>query len=1143
MTAMAEDSEEEISFSSPQEIAKIWQKSLKEMGKKAKEKGNPQNMSKWCLMGSPACLHQKEKPDEDGVIRQKNPIRGLVERERVERLEKPAEKVKNMMGVALRPALPPGEIKAIAAPEGGPSDGDLQVLEEKYDGSGVDADGNAVALSPRMQAHLAAVQLMENVTVGALTSSGAVPRDASKWAEMKKKYEENEVSKKNAFVSDPMDKPWMLATSAAENGEGGYNGIKAWNMTEDEELYEWFTKGGGELNYANIERSDGGDTGEPMALRSSESLGPNDVVLKMPMKMIMAQNTLRLVKGARGGRLNKKFGSIFSRKQEWGLAAFLLHEQHKGKDSKWYPLIRSYRMHILRKSVLKELKGTFAAELSRRWSHDAQSMLMYINDKAGENGHGLCRHDFDKVCNGMGTRAELRWALWVVRRYAVTIRKRTTRRPFLGLVPYAHLLTHKRGVGGNITAEMDNTVRIRLSEHGSGNLLTLDKGPMGDSETLVRYHSVESQKFVEEIGAPNPYNQIRIKLPGVKTDHDDLYWHVDHLTDWRKAMKMPPKQVHLWMASQDLLLYGDEWDEEEQRAVENANKLLAGEAVSVASREEHLMLLGHANNREEAALVLAGASQDLIDAAHRAPQLYTAVEPEDDNDRAAKAMNTLVAATFQLSESVAAASPDKSVQKVINRTRDFLLHGVRPLRGLDEIDKLLSRKREMLNLCGNASLHVIGPTNISDYLLCAVRVHVMNESDVDILCPAGDAPFYDNECKCNRYEDATNKVCVDSENRFMNLTAVSYENEIATIKALRSSVETLRSEYDTENEDDEALLGLDSLWIQEPRKASAVLVRLREKRILDNALIELDDREERLNNNNITLQCAEIKRERDEAAAKEKEMKAFAERVRAKAKIKKVVTQLPVDLGGKKFNITVVEGEGLKEKVAQVARNYSLTQASITAIENGLMKNVKPERKLLLALPVVDPAGIKQTLAIREGDNATVVAKAFCIEHNITDYFRDDGHDGFGQTIVDTAVEKLGKRLNRSVVVSVPVSLADGRNAIIEVREGEQHALMDFVKDFGAVYKIVDGMVSGLADAIWKRLPEAALFQHIDTPQGMRVNMRISKGQTSPTAVEKTIAAFCEVHNLPPENIPNIRQAIMGRLNPGALVSPGKPRN
>merc|ERR1711871_363753 len=790
-----------------------------------------------------------------------------------------------------------------------------------------------------------------------------------------------------------------------------------------------------------------------------------------------------------------------------GLAAFLLHEQHKGKDSKWYPLIRSYRMHILRKSVLKELKGTFAAELSRRWSHDAQSMLMFINDKAGENGRGLCRHDFDKVCNGMGTRAELRWALWVVRRYAVTIRKRTTRRPFLGLVPYAHLLTHKRGAGGNITAEMDNTVRIRLSEHGSGNLLTIDKGEMGDSGTLVRYHSVESEKFVEEIGSPNPGNKIRIQLPGVKTDH------------------------------------GDEWDEEEQRAVENANKLLAGEAVSVASREEHLMLLGHANNREEAALVLAGASQELIDAAHRAPQLYTAVEPEDENDRASKAMNTLVAATFQLSESVAAASPDKSVQKVINRTRDFLLHGVRPLRGLDEIDKLLSRKREMLNLCGNASLHVIGPTNISDYLLCAVRVHVMNESDVDILCPAGDAPFYDNECKCNRYEDATNKNCLESENRFQNLTAVSYDNEMATIKALRSSVETLRSAYDTENEDDEALLALDSLWIQEPRKASAVLVRLREKRILDNALTELDEREERLKNNNITLQCADIKRERDEAAAKEKEMKEFAERVRAKAKIKKVVTQLPVNLGGKKFNITVVEGEGLKEKVALVARNYSLTKASITAIENDLMKNVKPERKLLLALPVVDPAGIKQMLAIREGDNATNVAKAFCIEHNITDYFRDDGHDGFGQTIVETAVEKLGKRLNRSVVVSVPVSLADGRNAIIEVREGEQHALMDFVRDFGAVYKIVDGMVSGLADAIWKRLPEAALFQHIDPPQGMRVNMRISKGQTSPAAVEKTIAAFCEVHNLPPENIPNIRQAIMGRLNPGALVSPGKPRN
>ena len=45
-----------------------------------------------------------------------------------------------------------------------------------------------------------------------------------------------------------------------------------------------------------------------------------------------------------------------------------------------------------------------------------------------------------------------------------------------------------------------------------------------------------------------------------------------------------------------------------------------------------------------------------------------------------------------------------------------------------------------------------------------------------------------------------------------------------------------------------------------------------------------------------------------------------------------------------------------------------------------------------------------------------------------------DGSDGFGATVVAQAESKHGKRLNRSVILTVPVSLADGRRAFLEAR-------------------------------------------------------------------------------------------------------------
>jgi hypothetical protein len=55
---------------------------------------------------------------------------------------------------------------------------------------------------------------------------------------------------------------------------------------------------------------------------------------------------------------------------------------------------------------------------------------------------------------------------------------------------------------------------------------------------------------------------------------------------------------------------------------------------------------------------------------------------------------------------VIASSVEASVQKCVNRTRDFFVHGIRPLRGLDEVcqqrsHRLVNEGRAVLNAHGS----------------------------------------------------------------------------------------------------------------------------------------------------------------------------------------------------------------------------------------------------------------------------------------------------------------------------------------------------------------------------------------------------------------------------------------------------------
>ena len=76
------------------------------------------------------------------------------------------------------------------------------------------------------------------------------------------------------------------------------------------------------------------------------------------------------------------------------------------------------------------------------------------------------------------------------------------------------------------------------------------------------------------------------------------------------AMKMPPKQSDLWRIANKLQLFGEEWDEDEQKAISNVNDGILKKlpySVDMVSAEEQLMLLGYADTAEAAQLILTGA--------------------------------------------------------------------------------------------------------------------------------------------------------------------------------------------------------------------------------------------------------------------------------------------------------------------------------------------------------------------------------------------------------------------------------------------------------------------------------------------------------------------------------------------------------
>ena len=126
------------------------------------------------------------------------------------------------------------------------------------------------------------------------------------------------------------------------------------------------------------------------------------------------------------------------------------------------------------------------------------------------------------------------------------VTKKTTGKPFLALVPYSHLLLHKRGGGGGVQLEMDNTVRVYAGASMVGEAIGIDMGAIGDAEHFLRFHTVPEED--------NEDNHVLLSLPGRGGSSSDMFEQLDALRRWRKELVRRRAAVSLHLHAPKLCL-------------------------------------------------------------------------------------------------------------------------------------------------------------------------------------------------------------------------------------------------------------------------------------------------------------------------------------------------------------------------------------------------------------------------------------------------------------------------------------------------------------------------------------------------------------------------------------------------------------
>jgi len=987
---------------------------------------------------------------------------------------------------------------------------------------------DSFASSPAEIASLS-VAVSEDIGMGAISKYGGLPMGENhEWV----KFVEDKLKRDNKLPHQKLMSE--LGSSVLEEQQREAGGL---NLTLEEELLQnvtnWFTAGGGVLKYVTpaVTAENG------LTLVAAEDIGQEDVVVSIPIKLTMCRISARNVLIPKKSKyLGAELKKTFENDEAWGLTIFVLHEWYKetaGRGSKWGPYLRTLRMRSLSTPTVQGLEGTRAIELMKQWMKSSDDLRFFSSGSDGPCSpvSGICDKKPNDKFSGHSRfeDEEIRWAYWVVMQNAVQIHQVSTGQSFLALVPFYNMVAKRIGSGGGVSFNLDGSVTISVgSPHEEGEVVGVHPGNFSDHEFYMRYLSAPR--------VTNPNNYISMPLPGAlphgseyhvclhmsqelkdkkgkcRKETSDLMWKMKTLTEWRKMMNLPPRVGELRMWATRLHLYGD--DDEEQKRLSSTNQLLAGLPVSTDEipAEDQLMLMGRAESNEQAMAMVANGRERPV------PQLYEAPNPEEDPE-AQRGMEHLATLAAQVQMVIGSGNLGlNATRAVLNKTRDFFQNGVLPSGGLDELDDFIMKKIGMLTHCGTDRQMKILHGNISKELMCGMRVHLMNESEMNVFCPAESKAFSAN--------------CQDV--LFMNYTAISMENELNVVETFQNTVSNLLHTYPTTLEEDEILLkekeDIDSDGYG-PVFLGAIRLRMREKQLLLSTLQYLEDHKNDTLTGKVPFQI-ELKRlEREEADLRSIERQELIDAIEKRSDEKRSLAYVPVDVGvdKPKLNLTLLEGHDIKETVLAFCRSNGIPASYVSTLENSLRKQVKNPPALRLLLRVVTPYGISKVIGIPEGLNETVEVAVFCAENGYHD--QDDCDE------VQSMVQKrlMPANYSREIIGLLSVDAPDSRKLKMVLRQGEQHDLLQFTRDFLEYYKMSNPQsIEAVANAMHQRLPATQLQLPVSLTAERRVGIRLASGEN----ISAVIQGFMDVYDVPQEMSVKLLRMAMDGMNPGSFVVP-----
>merc|ERR1711871_1710310 len=99
----------------------------------------------------------------------------------------------------------------------------------------------------------------------------------------------------------------------------------------------------------------------------------------------------------------------------------------------------------------------------------------------------------------------------------------------------------------------------------------------------------------------------------------------------------------------------------------------------------------------------------------------------------------------------------------------------------------------------------------------------------------------------------------------------------------------------------------------------------------------------------------------------------------------------------------------------------------------------------------------------------------------------------------------LNAHLQEPLIAKVPVTAPDGRRLVIELRQGEQHDLVQFARDYCVAARLPLDLAGSIADAVAAKLAPVQFRQSVSGEGRVDVTVHMRRGEKA----VQVVPSFC----------------------------------